>query len=126
MPILFVPLVLLVIGPMRMPYADEEKGYPDVKLDQLATGKWLRPRARIIGEVVFKKREEDGDLHLSLKDGNHFVVCEFIPELMPEDLPSVNDRVEIWASFVTTAGINGGSSTPSSAGKKRPNEPFRG
>jgi hypothetical protein len=81
---------------MRMPYADEEKGYPDVKLDQLATGKWLRPRARIIGEVVFKKREEDGDLHLSLKDGNHFVVCEFIPELMPEDLPSVNDRVEIW------------------------------
>jgi len=71
--------------------------YPPVPFAKVADGKWLRPRASIIGVVKDVNKESDGDWHIALTDGGKLVVCEIIPELpMKQGHPKKGDKIRIW------------------------------
>lgn len=68
--------------------------YPLVPLERIASGKWIRPRATVIGTVTYVKREADRDWHIRLEEGGRFIICEIIPEL-PGKPPRVGDRIVV-------------------------------
>lgn len=54
-----------------------ERSYPSVPLEKLKD--WTRPRAEVCGPVVYVRKQEDGDLHVTLSNGRAKVVIEQIP-----------------------------------------------
>jgi hypothetical protein len=69
--------------------------YPSVSLDKIASGKWVRPRAKITGAVTLVRVEDDGDVHIRLAEGSKFLVLEIIPELKIRP-PKVGDTITAW------------------------------
>ncbi len=68
--------------------------YPETPLSVIADGKWTRPRAAVMGEVSVVRKEEDGDFHVKLVDGDKFIVYEICPEY-PIIPPKVGQRVVV-------------------------------
>jgi hypothetical protein len=69
--------------------------YPPVPFATVADGQWKRPRARIVGTVKSVRKEEDGDVHITLVDAGKLVVLEIIPELKLRP-PRKGDRIAAW------------------------------
>lgn len=61
---------------------------------KLAAGQCKMTRAQLTGRVELVKKEADGDLHIRIGDGSHFVVAECMPEL-PCTKPKVGDTVRV-------------------------------
>jgi hypothetical protein len=55
--------------------------YYPVSIADLAAGRNSHTHIRVTGKVVLVKHEADGDLHIRLSDGKHFIVAECIPKL---------------------------------------------
>lgn len=92
-------LVILILFLIRTfdPAATKDN-YPLVPLSKIAQKDvWVRPRATIIGNVVYvNSKEADGDIHIKVQDGDSFVVCEIIPEMkLPNGYPKVGMKVRI-------------------------------
>ncbi len=81
-------LALLIATP-------DDKGYPTVPLAKIASGTWVRPRAKITGTVAFIRKEDDGDVHIRLTSGKDRVILEIIPEL-PVSVPKIGDTITAW------------------------------
>lgn len=76
----------------------DPKLYPPVPVVKIAVkDKWARPRALIVGKVVYAKKENDGDYHYVVEDDQHNkVVCEIMPELPLNPRPKVGQIIYIW------------------------------
>jgi hypothetical protein len=71
------------------------RSYPNVPIEKLAT--WTRPRACVTATLVYKRKQADGDWHLTIaKFGagvEHKVVVEVIP-LLPMPIPKVGQVIK--------------------------------
>jgi hypothetical protein len=52
------------------------------------------PRATVTGRVVFKRKQVDGDVHITPQVGKQFIVLEEIPELRLKTLPAVGQKIK--------------------------------
>jgi hypothetical protein len=68
--------------------------YFPVSIANLAAGRNFHTHVRVTGKVVLVKHEADGDLHIRLSDGKHFIVAECIPEL-PCREPRIGETVTV-------------------------------
>jgi hypothetical protein len=68
--------------------------YQHTTVAKLAAGKVHMTRAEVNGTVTLVKREGDGDLHVRVSDGQHFIVAECMPEI-PCLRPKVGDRISV-------------------------------
>jgi hypothetical protein len=68
--------------------------YYPVSIADLAAGRNSHTHIRVTGKVVLVKYEADGDLHIRLSDGKHWIVAECIPEL-PCSIPKVGRSVTV-------------------------------
>lgn len=50
------------------------------------------PRAEVCGPVVYVRKQQDGDYHITLDDGRAQIVLEIIPEL-PLPVPKKGQRI---------------------------------
>ena len=71
-------------------------GYRTVPLSEMATTTWTH--VCVVGPVVYVRRQQDGDIHVTLDDGYAKVVLEIIPQL---PLPSPVKRTVIRACGIT-------------------------
>lgn len=63
-------------------------------IEKLASGQCKMTRAEVTGRVELVKKEGDGDLHIRVGHGKHFVVAECMPEI-PCAKPKVGDTVRV-------------------------------
>lgn len=84
------------------PWRPDPALYPEAPLERVAAGKWVRPRAFIIGTVTLVRHEADGDWHIKVESGGKFVVCEISRNMVPAGTlkplapPTVGDTIAIW------------------------------
>jgi hypothetical protein len=52
----------------------------------------VHTHVHVCGLVTLVKKEADGDTHLKVSDGPHFIVAEFIPAI-PLPTPKVGQRI---------------------------------
>lgn len=75
-------------------FADPVRPYdkrPPVALEALASSRWTH--ACVVGPVVYKRRQQDGDWHITLDNGKAKVVLEIIPAI-PLPVPAKGDVVK--------------------------------
>lgn len=72
---------LLCFGLIAARADDESLHFQKVTIANLAAGKVHMTRAEVTGEVTLRKKEADGDIHMRISDGQHFVVAECMPEI---------------------------------------------
>lgn len=53
--------------------------YRTIPMADLATTRWTH--ACVVGPVVYVRRQQDGDIHVTLDDGKTKVVLEIIPQI---------------------------------------------
>lgn len=70
--------------------------YHTVPLAQMATTRWTHVRTS--GLVVYVRKQQDGDWHITLTEGKVKVVCEIIPAL-PMAPPKKGDRIQVWGIY---------------------------
>lgn len=69
--------------------------YQHTTVAKLAAGSVQMTRAEVTGVVKLVKKERgDGDLHIRVSDGTHFIVAECMPQ-MPCTRPKVGDTVTV-------------------------------
>jgi len=68
-----------------------------VQLAALAAGTVIDTYVTITGTVDKIHLEKDGDLHLHLTDGEHFVICEIVPEESHKP-PKEGDVITVWGT----------------------------
>src|SRR3954463_7619874 len=83
----YLALLLLLL-------AASGRQYFPVSIANLAAGRNFHTHVRVTGKVVLVKHEADGDLHIRLSDGKHFIVAECIPEL-PCREPRLGETVTV-------------------------------
>jgi hypothetical protein len=85
---LVIWLLLLLAQPATMP----GRGYHKVSLEQMATTQWTH--VETCGPVVYRRRMQDGDIHVTLDNGKAKVVIEIIP-LIPLDPPKKGTIIRV-------------------------------
>jgi hypothetical protein len=74
--------------------------YPPIPIEKIEAGDYAGPRCLIFGKVTHVRKEDDGDIHFVVETGNHRVVCEIVPDLLPPDgklkAPKIGDDVWVW------------------------------
>lgn len=73
--------------------AADGRTYHQVPLAKMATTPWTH--VETCGRVVYRRRMEDGDWHITLAEGDVKVVAEIIPAI-PLDPPTKGQRVCVW------------------------------
>lgn len=68
--------------------------YHPATVAQLSAGRVTDTHVEVVGCVSLVKREEDGDRHIRITEGNNFIVAECIPAL-PCASPKVGDRIKV-------------------------------
>jgi hypothetical protein len=79
---------------MLLLIAASGRQYFTVSIANLAAGRNFHTHVRVTGKVVLVKHEADGDLHVRLSDGKHWIVAECIPEL-PCREPRLRETVTV-------------------------------
>ena len=72
---------LLMVGRQAQSQMANANGrrYWNVSIDSLAAGRVKHPHVAIEGRILFKRWEDDGDLHLRIAGPHSFIVAECIP-----------------------------------------------
>jgi len=73
------------------PVNPSTRKYHVVSMDKLATTRWTH--VCVTGPVVYRRKQQDGDWHVTLDDGKAKIVLEIIP-LIPLPVPSKGQVVE--------------------------------
>jgi hypothetical protein len=68
--------------------------YQHTTVEKLALGQVHMTRAEVTGKVTLVKKEADGDMHIRVSDGKHFIVAECMPQ-MPCVRPKVGQAVTV-------------------------------
>jgi hypothetical protein len=90
--------------------------YQHTTVEKLALGKVKMTRAEVSGIVTLVKKEDDGDLHIRVSDGKHWIVAECMPEI-PACVPKSETASRWKASRATTASTSGKNYTRSHISK---------
>ena len=81
-------LLLVLAQPATVP----GRLYHVVALEKLATSRWTH--VEVCGPVVYRRKMEDGDYHITLDNGLARMVVEIIPAI-PLDPPKKGQRIRV-------------------------------
>ena len=70
----------------------QDDGWHRVRLAEVATTRWTH--VCVMAPVTYRRKQADGDWHLTMDDGTAKVVAEIIPAL-PLEPPKKGQRVEV-------------------------------